>query len=447
MKHIVSKLMIGFLSMALLAVALIWLIQAVFLSDGYLNQRVNTIEATLSGVDTFANTDFASLESSLNISLLAVDEDGAVVYQSDTLPMRGLILKKIPEMIDSVGDGIQYLQTESPETRYALVSLQVSDGYLFAVFSMVDVTEASRVLLQQLWIITAVLTAAALLLSILLSRLFSRPILRVTKAAREMSEGNYDIVLPVATRDEIGQLTNALNELGVELGKAEDLRKELIANVSHELRAPLAIIQGFAETVRDITWPDEKKRTEQLTMIAEEATRLSGMVTDILDYSKLESGTEGISLSNFESGQALNELIGRFEIEAGKKDVALELNCPDCAIRFDRGKFIQVMNNLLINAVQHAPKRSVVRVRCEESDGALRISVENAGKPIPPEEIGKIWDRYHRAPQSGSAGSLGTGLGLAIVKSILTQHGVRYGVSSDEARTAFWFETVPLDET
>ena len=447
MKHIVSKLMIGFLSMALLAVALIWLIQAVFLSDGYLNQRVNTIEATLSGVDTFANTDFASLESSLNISLLAVDEDGAVVYQSDTLPMRGLILKKIPEMIDSVGDGIQYLQTESPETRYALVSLQVSEGYLFAVFSMVDVTEASRVLLQQLWIITAVLTAAALLLSILLSRLFSRPILRVTKAAREMSEGNYNIVLPVATRDEIGQLTNALNELGVELGKAEDLRKELIANVSHELRAPLAIIQGFAETVRDITWPDEKKRTEQLTMIAEEATRLSGMVTDILDYSKLESGTEGISLSNFESGQALNELIGRFEIEAGKKDVALELNCPDCTIRFDRGKFIQVMNNLLINAVQHAPKRSVVRVRCEETGGALRISVENAGKPIPPEEIGKIWDRYHRAPQSGSAGSLGTGLGLAIVKSILTQHGVRYGVSSDEARTAFWFETVPLDET
>jgi len=109
MKHIVSKLMIGFLSMALLAVALVWLIQAVFLSDSYLNQRVATIEATLSEVDSFASTDFASLESSLNISLLAVDADGATVYQSDTLPMRGLILKNIPEMIDSVGDGIQYL--------------------------------------------------------------------------------------------------------------------------------------------------------------------------------------------------------------------------------------------------------------------------------------------------------------------------------------------------
>ncbi len=445
MKHLVSKLMIGFLSMVLLAVALVWLIQAVFLSDSYLNQRVATIEATLAEVDAFASTDFAALESSLSISLLAVDEDGATVYQSDTLPMRGLILKKIPEMIESVDDGLQYLQTESPETRYALVSLRVNDGYLFAVFSMIDVTEASRVLLQQLWIITAVLIAAALLLSIFLSRLFSRPILRVTKAAHEMAAGNYNIVLPVTTKDEIGELTNTLNELGVELGKAENLRKELIANVSHELRAPLAIIQGFAETVRDITWPDEKKRTEQLTMIAEEATRLSGMVTDILDYSKLESGTEGIMLSEFESGQALNELVDRFEIEAGKKDVALELNCLDCRIRFDRGKFIQVMNNLLINAVQHAQSRSVVRVRCEEVDQALRITVENAGKPIPPEEIGKIWDRYHRAPQSGRAGSLGTGLGLAIVKSILTQHGVQYGVSSDKTKTAFWLETVPLD--
>lgn len=445
MKHIVSKLMIGFLSMALLAVALVWLIQAVFLSDSYLNQRVATIESTLSEVDAFANTDFVSLESSLNISLLAVDTDGATVYQSDTLPMRGLILKQIPEMMESVDEELQYLQTESAETRYALVSLQVNDGYLFAVFSMIDVTEASRVLLQQLWIITAVLIVAALLLSILLSRLFSRPILRVTKAAHEMADGNYDIALPVTTKDEIGELTNTLNELGVELGKAENLRKELIANVSHELRAPLTIIQGFAETVRDITWPDEQKRTEQLTMIAEEATRLSGMVTDILDYSKLESGTEGISLSDFESGQVLSELVGRFEIEAGKKDVALELSCPDCLIRFDRGKFIQVMNNLLINAVQHAPKRSVVRVRCEETDGALRISVENGGKPIPPEEMDVIWDRYHRAQQSGKAGSLGTGLGLAIVKSILTQHGVAYGVSSDETKTAFWFETVSVD--
>lgn len=446
MKHIVGKLMLAFLGIAALAVALVWLVQAVFLSDSYLNQRIDTIQTALSDVTDFSATDFAGLESSQNISLLAVDTDGATVYQSDTLPMRGLITRSIPELMEGAGSEVQYLQTESPETRYALVSLAVPDGYLFAVFSMVDVSEASRVLLQQLWIITAVLGVAALILSVVLARLFSRPILRVTKAAKEMAGGNYEVTLPVTTKDEIGQLTAALNELGVELGKAENLRRELIANVSHELRAPLAIIQGFAETVRDITWPDEKKRTEQLTMISEEATRLSGLVTDILDYSKLESGAETVAAIDFESAPALNEMVGRYEIEAGKKDVAIELVCPEATVRFDRGKFVQVMNNLLINAIQHAPMRSVVRVRCEPADGgALRIFVENKGKPIPPEELPRIWDRYHRAPQAGSAGSLGTGLGLAIVKSILVQHGVPYGVTSDEAKTVFWFETVPPD--
>ncbi|HPE16505.1 MAG TPA: HAMP domain-containing sensor histidine kinase, partial [Oscillospiraceae bacterium] len=413
MKHIFSKLTLAFIGMAALSVGLIWLVQAVFLGDSYLNQRIATIDAAAADISVSTGTDYAALETSLNVSLLAVDEDGDAVYQSASLPMRGQVVRKIPELIESAGGGVQYLQTESADTRYALLSRAVNGGYLLIVFSMVDVNEASRVLLQQLWIITAVLFAAALLLSVLLSRLFSRPILRVTEAAKRMAAGEYNVSVPVTTQDEIGQLTGALNELGVELGKAENLRRELIANVSHELRAPLTIIQGFAETVRDITWPDEEKRTAQLTMIAGEATRLSAMVTDILDYSRLESGAETIVVSEFESGTALGELVDRFEIEAGKKDVALELQGPERTIRFDRGKFIQVMNNLLSNAVQHASRRSVVRVRCEESGGALRISVENAGKPIPAEEREKIWDRYHRAPREGAAGGLGTGLGLA----------------------------------
>ncbi|MEN6418180.1 MAG: ATP-binding protein, partial [Clostridiaceae bacterium] len=173
-----------------------------------------------------------------------------------------------------------------------------------------------------------------------------------------------------------------------------------------------------------------------------EAVRLSGMVNDILDYSKLESGAETVSPARFDGGAALGELIVRYEIEAGKKDVALELTGAESELLFDPGKFAQVMNNLLGNAVQHASRRSIIRVRCEPAGSARRISVENTGAPIPPEELERIWERYHRAPQTGSAGSLGTGLGLAIVKSILEQHGVSYGVESDEKRTVFWFETM-----
>ena len=290
--------------------------------------------------------------------------------------------------------------------------------------------------------ITGVLLAAALILSLVLSRRFSRPIVAVTNAAKRMAAGDYAVKTRVLARDEIGELTHALNELGDELGKAEELRRELIANVSHELRAPLTIIRGYAETVRDVTWPNEEKRTEQLGAIVEESVRLGSLVSDILDYSKLHSGAEEIVPLAFSCQEALSELVNRFALAAGQRDIALELVCPEGDIRFDRGQFAQVVNNLLDNAVRHARSRSRIRVRGEALDARMRISIENEGEPIAPEELPKIWDRYHRAPKQGEAGGLGTGLGLAIVKSILERHGVAYGAESHDHTTVFWFETV-----
>jgi signal transduction histidine kinase len=257
-----------------------------------------------------------------------------------------------------------------------------------------------------------------------------------------MAAGDYRVDLKTTSRDEIGQLTRALNELGQELGKAEELRRELIANVSHELRAPLTIIRGYAETVRDVTWPIDAKREDQLNAIVEESARLGSLVSDILDYSKLQSGTESILPVAFSVEETLQELVSRFSLATGQTNTVLELTCPAGEVVFDRGQLIQVVSNLLDNAVRHAREHSRIHVRGEARDGRMRISVENEGEPIPPDEIGKIWDRYHRAPKHGEAGGLGTGLGLAIVKSILERHGVDYGVESDTDKTVFWFETV-----
>jgi signal transduction histidine kinase len=442
MKRIRAKLMLAFFGMATLAVALIWLVQAVFLSDSYLNQRVRSIDAAVAEVAVASDTDYAALERALNVSLLAVNDSGSIVYQSDGLPMRGQIVKRVAELTASADGGVEMLQTETEQARYALLSRSVEGGTLLVVFSLVDVSEASRVLLQQLWVITAVLLAAALVLSLVLSRRFSRPIVAVTGAAKRMAAGDYSVKTPFTTRDEIGQLTQALNELGDELGKTEELRRELIANVSHELRAPLTIIRGYAEIVRDVTWPNEEKRTSQLNAIVEESARLGSLVTDILDYSKLQSGAESMHLQAFSCAQELGDHVGRFALAAGQRDIVLELTCPEGDVLFDRAQFAQVVNNLLDNAVRHAKSASRIRVRGEARGSAMRVSVENAGDPIPPEELPKIWDRYHRAPKQGEAGGLGTGLGLAIVKTILERHGVAYGVESDEKRTVFWFETV-----
>lgn len=442
MKRIHTKLLLAFFGMAAIAVALIWLVQAVFLSNSYLNQRVKNIDQTVGEIVRMEDVDFDALESALNVSLLAVNSANSVVYQSDGLPMRGQIVKRITELASSAPGGVEYLQTETEQARYALLSRAVEGGTLLIVFSLVDAAEASRVLLQQLWVITSTLLAAALLLSLLLSRRLSRPVVEVTAAAKRMAAGDYRVDLKTTSRDEIGQLTRALNELGQELGKAEELRRELIANVSHELRAPLTIIRGYAETVRDVTWPIEAKREDQLNAIVEESARLGSLVSDILDYSKLQSGAESILPVAFSVEETLQELVSRFSLAAGQRDIFLELTCPAGEVVFDRGQFIQVVSNLLDNAVRHARAGSRVLIRGEAREDRMRILVENEGEPIPPDEIGKIWDRYHRAPKRGEAGGLGTGLGLAIAKSILERHGVEYGVESDTVKTVFWFETV-----
>lgn len=446
MRRIRSKLFIGFLCMAVLTVSLLWLIYSVFMKDNYLNERVRSINAALLNAKQNSNIEYQDLETGFNISLFSVDSGGNILYMSQGLPMRGMILHQIQSIMQQDTEGKpQYIQTTSNEIRYAVLGQALNNGgKIYAVFSLVDVEEASRILLQQLWVITAVLLVFSIILAIILSRMFALPIGNVTQAAREMAAGKYDISLPVRTHDEIGQLTIALNELGIQLQKTEALRRELIANVSHELRSPLSIIKGFAETVRDVTWPNEEKRSEQLTMISEEASRLSRIVNDILDYSRLQSGVEQISITDFQVYPVLKDIADRYELEAAKKGLSLQLDCPYLTVRFDPARFTQVLNNLLSNALNYSYTGSKIHIFIKDCGNKARISVKNTGNTIPPEEFNNIWDRYYRVEQIGNSKLGGTGLGLSIVKSILDKHGISYGVNSKNGETVFWFETLPL---
>ena len=449
MKSIGAKLFIGFICMAVLTVSLLWLIQAVFMKDNYLHERIQAIDAVITEASKNKTIDYQSLEQDLNISLLEIDSEGNVTYVSQGMPMRGMILHQLANVKDeSSGYEVQYFQMGSHETKYALLRSSLSGsggGYLYAVVSLVDVEEASRIMLKQLWIITTALVVFSVILAVVLARKFSRPIRQVTQAAHEMAAGKLDIVLPVRSQDEIGRLTSALNELGVELQKTENLRHELIANVSHELRSPLSVIQGFAETVRDVTWPNEEKRTSQLSIIADEASRLSKIVNDILDYSRLQAGVDQISVTDFSVCPILKEIIEHSELEASKRNLFISLNCPDVTIRFDQNKLIQVLNNLISNALNHAQSGSAIHIDVERKNANARISVKNSGDTIPPEQLKHVWDRYYRAERINSCKPLGTGLGLSIVKSILDRHYVQYGASSENGETVFWFETLPLE--
>ncbi len=443
MKHIGVKLFLGFISMALLTIAVLWIIQEGFMSNIYLNTRIASAKQELTQAAQTKDIDYDSLAEKMNASLIVLDDTGALSYRSQGLPMMMMTVRTAQSMLTSELDGTpSYIRSMSSTSRYAIMGLPLSSGgYLFAVFSVADLDGASQILQQQLWIITIVLIILSVILAILLSGKMSRPIRAVTQAAREMASGKMDISLPVESKDEIGQLTEALNDLGQELGRTEKLRQELIANVSHELRSPLTVIQGYAETVRDVTWPNEAKRTEQLNIIAEESARLTRVVKDILDYSRLQSGVERLSLQSFPICPVFEQLVKQYEIEATRHHITVQMDCLELKVVFDRDRFDQVMHNLIINALNHAQPDSVVEIRAAKIYLSTRIEVINQGETIPSDSLMHIWDRYYRAEQIDTGKPLGTGLGLAIVKSIFEKHGVKYGVVSQNSQTMFWFET------
>ncbi len=445
MKHIGMKLFLGFISMAVLTIGVLWIVQAGFMRNIYLNERVNSVNLKITQASESDAVDYDILAEDLNVSLIVLDSSGRTAYRSQGLPMMMLMVRTAQTMIPSQTDGTPvYLKANTGVSRYALLGHELQDGnYLFAVFSLADLDASAQLLNRQLWIVTVVLVILSVILAVFLSGKLSRPIRSVTRAARELASGKFDVRLPVQSQDEIGQLTEALNDLGAELGRTEKLRQELIANVSHELRSPLAVIQGYAETVRDVTWPIEAKRTEQLGIIADEASRLTRVVRDILDYSRLQSGVRQPNLTAFPVCSVFKQLQKQFELEASRHHVSLQMNCPDVNISFDRESFDQVMHNLLNNAMNHAKTGTVIEMTAIEQNSLCRIEVANQGAPIPQDEQSRIWERYYRADQIDTGKPLGTGLGLAIVKSIFDQHAVRYGVTSDEQNTVFWFETCP----
>lgn len=446
---IAGKLFLGFLGMAVLTIGLLWVIQAGLLRDSYLQSRVAAMnQAVRSAASGTPNIEV--LKSELNANFIYLNSDGSLRATTQGMPMMGMTTRLVQSMVPDEADGTMRIASNQGGTRYALLGHPVSSGgFLFAIFSLADADEAARILRDQLWLITFTLLLFAITFAVFLSRSFAQPIRAVTGAARELAAGNLDITLPVQTHDEIGELTVALNELSGQLHQTENLRKELIANVSHELRAPLAVIRGYAETVRDVSWPDEDRRTRQLNMIAEEAARLSRVVTDILDYSRLQAGVDRLDLASFDIQTAVEQAVRRHELHAAERGIGFQRQAPAAQVRFDRDKLDQVLDNLINNALNHADPDSIIRIDAVSADGAagiLRITVCNQGEDIPPEELPLIWERFHRVQQLGEARRLGSGLGLSIVKSILQRHSVDFGVRSGGRETCFWFDTCPIKE-
>jgi signal transduction histidine kinase len=297
---------------------------------------------------------------------------------------------------------------------------------------------------RQLAILSLLLTLAAALFAAVLARFFTRPIRRIKGAVDRLAAGELSAAPGFSGADEIGQLAGSVQELGRALQRVDVLRKEVIANVSHELRSPLALISGYAEMVRDFSWREESRREADLDLIIHEARRMNEMVNDILDYSQFQAGFIQLKKEWYNLGDIAESELSRCGPSAAENHIALELRGAgeETAVFVDALKLSQVLRNLLYNAINHTADGGKVLLELERGEKVCRVSVINPGEPIPEEERALIWERYQRSQHQGGRRQ-GTGLGLSIVSTILKAHDMPYGVKSRDGCNIFWF-SVPV---
>lgn len=296
--------------------------------------------------------------------------------------------------------------------------------------SLDDINSTMNIVQDILLIITAVMFILSIVVALVITRSLVRPITVLTKAVDEVSCGNLEVKADVEATDEIGHLATRFNNMATKLSVVDKVQKELIANISHDIRTPLTMIKGYAETIKDITGEKKEVRDSQLDIIIEESNRLSNLVGDALDLSLLQSGGTDIKFDIFDLSKVATDILNRFEIY--KNDgFKFELNVVDNAyVSGDEIRIQQALYNLIFNAITHCGENKSVKLKVVKEGVYYIISVIDTGTGIEQEQLPYIFDRYYKSYKKKAPTTSGTGLGLSIFKAIMQAHNTVYGVNS-----------------
>lgn len=463
-KGLKFKLWTYFVLFAAGIMVVLWLLQIIFLNTFYQSMKLHQLESignrmvAAYGSDDFEETLFdTSYRNGLMIRIY--DEAGNRISNADIFSDfrdphnagRDELYEMKERLAQSGSDRVAFINGSNRMGGGAHVAvfaaqLCAADGspiYLNISTPLAPVDATTQVLQNQLLIVTALSLLFGFILSYFIARRMSDPLTRLTHTAAQLATGDYGVEFEKGGYTEINELADALNYTTQELSKTNELRRDLVANVSHDLRTPLTIIKSYAEMIRDLSGNNPEKRAAHTQVIIDEADRLSALVSDLLDLSRMESGTAPMEPSVFDLSETTRRMVQRFDVLAEGEGFTFSVHCvPDAMVEADESRMEQVIYNLISNAVNYTGADKRVSVSVTSADGHVHFEVTDTGKGIPPEELGQIWERYYRAgSKTNRRGTKGTGIGLAIVKNILAVHHARYGVHSEVGHgSTFWFE-------
>ena len=448
-------------SVALLII--IWLLQVMFLQYYYTGEMaretLSSARKIVSGYEK-GELDKNTVNNAAynnNIFLIITDDSGNVINANDAVgEIDSKRINRLNEYVNLIGDirkeisksekkEVYYrLQNDSMQNNVLLFGGHAVDpngngAYIYVISQLEPIDSVTRVLQRQFVIITVIALLFALSFAYLIARRFSQPVEKLTRSARELALGNTEVSFENDEAfGELKELSKALDYAASEISKSAQLRQELMANVSHDLRTPLTMIKMYAEMIRDLTGDNKEKREKNLNVIIEETDRLSLLVNDILELSRCEATGRELDVKAFDICKTITTILDRFAI---MEEYHFELESPEKVyVLGDENRIEQVLYNLIGNAVTYTGEDKRVIIRVTKKFDHARVEIMDTGEGIPQDELASVWDRYYRA-KTHIRSKVGTGLGLSIVKTILIAHNADFGIESTIGfGSNFWFE-------
>lgn len=369
---------------------------------------------------------FEYLSSATEREILVFDERGLILSNSVLGFEKG---KEVPNnLVNILKEGKYfergYINPETKEQFFFVGRPIIADGkFSGGVFVFSSIDKIHRLMHDiRTWIISSIIGSIILALgfTLFVSKRLSKPLIKMEKATREISKGNLKTKIESKSHDELGLLGQAINDLSVELNNYRMNRSEFLANISHELRTPISYLKGYAQLIKNHQYQDQKELETYSTIIEKESDRLSKLIQDLFELSKMEEGKVTLYFQMVDLDNLLEEVIRIVEVKARKKNLQLELIIEDALplIYSDGGRIEQILLNILENAINYT-ETGKISVDAKKQNDFIVIKVKDTGMGIPEEDLPFIFDRFHRVEKSRSREMGGTGLGLAIVHELV----------------------------
>lgn len=436
--NLTIKTLVYVSGLSILTLLLLWILQLTLLDYSYEKYQLKTIKNVATQIEAGASTTL-DIEKFADKYDLCIQEYTSSQVISYNLQNNGCILGSKTHQISKYkkelynNDNLDYIELYTPNTNIKSIIYEITldDRAIFINSTLEDVGVVSRQLKSQFIYIIFILIVVSIIIAIFITKKLNKPILKIIDGAKELGKGNYNVKFEKSDIKELDELANVLTVAASEMNKTDELRRDLLANVSHDLKTPLTMIKAYAEKVKDISYKDKSKMEKDLDVIIAETDRLNILVNDLLDMAKSDKTDFKLNIEEYDLVESLNDILKRYDIVIEKENYNFKLDIIDKAmIKADKSKMEQVIYNLINNAIEHTGDDLTVIIELKKSLDSYVLNITDTGKGIPKEEVPLVWKKYYKKDKNHHRNVIGSGIGLAIVKNILDKHNFKYGINS-----------------